>query len=90
MPAFTSRRLTSSRIRQKRHVVILIASSTLAECCSVGNTYGAAKAISVYVTGEAIRGLADLEGKERERCANFEAKAVAAGLAERTARGAER
>jgi hypothetical protein len=45
---------------------------------------------SFSVTGEAIRGLADFEGKERERCANFAAKAVAAGLAERTARGAER
>jgi hypothetical protein len=28
-------------------------------------------------TGEAIRGLADLEAKERERCANFASKAVA-------------
>jgi hypothetical protein len=41
------------------------------------------------VTGEAIRGLADLEAKERERCANF-ASMVAAGLAERTVRIAER
>jgi hypothetical protein len=45
----------------------------------VGNTYGAAKDVGIYVTGEAIRGLADLEAKERERCANFAAKAVAAG-----------
>jgi hypothetical protein len=50
----------------------------------VGNTYGAAKDVGVYVTGEAIRGLADLEAKERERCANFASKAEAAGLAERT------
>jgi hypothetical protein len=56
----------------------------------VGNTYGAAKDVGVYVTGEAIRGLADLEAKERERCANFAGKAVAAGLAERTVRVAER
>ncbi len=56
----------------------------------VGNTYGAAKDVGVYVTGEAIRGLADLEAKERERCANFAGKAVAAGLAERTIRIAER
>jgi hypothetical protein len=41
----------------------------------VGNTYGAAKDVGVYVTGEAIRGLADLEAKERERCANFASKA---------------
>jgi hypothetical protein len=40
----------------------------------VGNTYGAAKDVGVYVTGEAIRGLADLEAKERERCANFAPK----------------
>jgi hypothetical protein len=56
----------------------------------VGNTYGAAKDAGVYVTGEAIRGLADLEAKERERCANFATKAIAAGLAERTVRVAER
>jgi hypothetical protein len=45
---------------------------------------------AIYVTGEAIRGLADLEAKERERCANFATKAIAAGLAERTVRIAER
>jgi hypothetical protein len=42
------------------------------------------------VTGEAVRGLADLEAKERERCANFATKAIATGLAERTVRVAER
>ena len=40
------------------------------------------------MTGEAIRGLADLKAKER--CATFAGKAVAAGLAERTVRVAER
>jgi len=55
----------------------------------LGNTYGAAKDVDVYVTGEAIKGLADLEAKERERCANFATKAIAAGLAERTVRVAE-
>jgi hypothetical protein len=55
----------------------------------VGNTYGAVKDIGVYVTGEAIRGLADLEAKERERCANFAAKAVAAGLGKRLVELAE-
>ena len=49
----------------------------------VGNSYGAAKDVGLYVTGEAIRGLADLEAKERERCANFATKAVVAGAAER-------
>jgi hypothetical protein len=55
----------------------------------VGNTYGAAKDVGVYVTGEAIRGLADLEAKERERCANFASKAVAAGLMKRQVELAE-
>jgi hypothetical protein len=32
--------------------------------------------VGVYVTGEATRGLADLEAKERDRCANFASKAV--------------
>lgn len=44
----------------------------------------------VYDTEEAIRGLARLEAEERDRCANFAAKAVAAGLAERQVRLAER
>lgn len=39
--------------------------------------------------GEYIRGLAELEARERDRCANFAAKAVAAGLAERQVRLAE-
>lgn len=39
---------------------------------------------------EAIRGLVQLEAQERDRCANFAAKAVAAGLAERQVRLAER
>jgi hypothetical protein len=34
-------------------------------------------------------GLAQLEAQERDRCAGFAAKAVAAGLAERTVRIAE-
>jgi hypothetical protein len=42
-----------------------------------------------YKAGEYIRGLAQLEAQERDRCAGFAAKAVAAGLAERTVRIAE-
>ena len=37
-----------------------------------------------YKAGEYIRGLAQLEAQERDRCAGFATKAVAAGLAERT------
>jgi hypothetical protein len=44
----------------------------------------------LYATGEQNRGLADLEAKERDRCANFAAKAITAGLAERQVRLAER
>jgi len=40
--------------------------------------------------GEYIRGMAVLEAQERDRCAGFAAKAVAAGLAERQVRLAER
>lgn len=43
-----------------------------------------------YKAGEYIRGLVVLEAQERERCANWAAKAIAAGLAERTVRIAER
>ncbi len=56
----------------------------------VGNTYSAGNSGAVYATGEAIRGLAKLEAEERDRCVAFAAKAVAAGLAERTVRLAER
>lgn len=40
--------------------------------------------------GEYARGLVILEAQERERCANWATKAIAAGLAERTVRLAER
>jgi hypothetical protein len=40
--------------------------------------------------GEYIRGLVQLEAQERDRCAGFATKAVAAGLAERQVRLAER
>lgn len=43
----------------------------------------------LFDTEEAIRGLARLEADERDRCANFAAKAIAAGLAERQVRLAE-
>lgn len=56
----------------------------------VGNTYGDSKTGGIYATGEAIRGLAKLEAEERDRCASMAAKAVAAGLAERTVKLAER
>lgn len=39
---------------------------------------------------EAVRGLVELEASERDRCANFCIKAIAAGLAERVVRMQER
>jgi hypothetical protein len=56
----------------------------------VGATYSDTSSGSIYATGEAIRGLAQLEAQERDRCATMAAKAIAAGLAERQVRLAER
>lgn len=56
----------------------------------IGHTYAANRDGDVFATGEAIRGLAQLEAAERDRCANFATKAVAAGLAERQVRLAEK
>lgn len=41
-------------------------------------------------TGEYVRGIAQLEERERDRCANFCRLAIAAGLAERQVKLAER
>lgn len=56
----------------------------------IGHTYDSSKDGGIYATGEQIRGLADLEAKERDRCADFAAKAVKAGLATRQVELAER
>lgn len=56
----------------------------------IGKTWASAGADGlIYASGEAVRALARLEAEERDRCANFAAKAVAAGLAERQVRLAE-
>lgn len=52
----------------------------------IGDTYGEFG----NKTGEYIRGLVQLEAQERDRLAGFAAKAIAAGLAERQVRLAER
>ncbi len=56
----------------------------------IGHTYAGTQTSGVIATGEAIRGLAKLEAEERDRLANFASKAVAAGLAERMTRLAEK
>jgi hypothetical protein len=55
----------------------------------IGHRYAGTQTSGVIATGEAIRGLVELEAQERDRCAGFAAKAVAAGLAERQLRLAE-
>jgi len=56
----------------------------------IGYKFDADRDGRVYASEEAVRGLARLEAEERDRCAGFAAKAVAAGLAERQVRIAER
>jgi len=56
----------------------------------IGFKYDATKDGDIYPAEEALRGLARLEAEERDRCASFAQKAVAAGLAERQVRVAER
>lgn len=56
----------------------------------IGGTFSATNDGHVYQTGEQIRGLVALESQERDRCAIFATKAIAAGLAERQVRIAER
>jgi hypothetical protein len=56
----------------------------------IGYKFDADRDGRIYATEEAVRGLAKLEAEERDRCAAFAAKAVAAGLAERQVRLAER
>lgn len=55
----------------------------------IGYRYGMDREGNRYAIEEAIRGLVRLEGEERDRCANFATKAIAAGLAERQVRLAE-
>lgn len=54
------------------------------------NTYTVGEDGSATKTGEYVRAMARLEADERDRCATFATKAVAAGLAERQVRLAER
>lgn len=48
----------------------------------VGYTYSATKDGDIYVTGEKLRGLAEAEANERDRCAKFCALAINAKVAE--------
>jgi len=59
------------------------------ESVLIGDTFVATQ-FDTHKSGEYIRGLVKLEADERDRLANFAAKAIAAGLAERQVRMAER
>lgn len=48
----------------------------------IGHTHGASPSIGVYVTGEAVRGLTQLEAQERERCVKFAKTAHDMGIAD--------
>lgn len=55
----------------------------------VGKTFALNRHGDPVPIAEAVRALVQLEGEERDRCAGFAAKAVAAGLLERQVRLAE-
>lgn len=55
----------------------------------IGHTYGAVKDIGIYASGEAVRGLAQLEAQERDRCVRFAKTAHDMGIAEQQVRLAE-
>ncbi|MGH3779616.1 MAG: hypothetical protein ACRDRO_03020, partial [Pseudonocardiaceae bacterium] len=56
----------------------------------IGRTFALNREGKPVPVAEAIRGLQQLESEERDRAAGFAAKAIAAGLAERQVRLAER
>lgn len=69
---------------------LLVAESPELRDALVAETWIPTENAGSYKAGEYIRGLVVLEAQERERCASWAAKAIAAGLAERTVRLAER
>jgi len=82
------RLVSQSAVRAERYAAELdehVAESNTLREALVAQAYG-----EFGPVGEYIRGLATLEAQERDRCANFAAKAIAAGLAERQVRLAER
>ena len=56
----------------------------------IGGVYACTPDGEFYKTSEQIRGLVQLEERERKLCADIATKAIAAGLAERAVRIAER
>lgn len=55
----------------------------------IGHTYSASPSVGVYESGEAVRGLAQLESAERDRCVRYAKVAADMGIADREIRLAE-
>lgn len=82
------RLVTQSAARAQRYAAELeqmVTDSPSLRDALVGDAWG-----EFGKVGEYVRGLTRLEAEERDRCAGFAAKAIAAGLAERQVRLAER
>lgn len=82
------RLVTQSAARAQRYAAELedlVAKSPTLRDALIGDAWG-----EFGKQGEFVRGLARLEAEERDRCAGFATKAIAAGLAERQVRLAER
>jgi len=88
------RLLTQSRIRVEQYAALIEQKVShldgSIEPALVGDSYTTTADGDVVKTGEYVRALIQLEADERDRCANFARLALAAGLAERTVRMAER
>lgn len=55
----------------------------------IGHTYSGVKDIGIFATGEALRGLTQLEAQERDRCVKYAKTAHDMGIAEREVKLAE-
>ena len=89
------RLVTQSRMRVEQYAAVIelkvseLGPGMTLESVLIGDTMIAVED-GAEKSGEYIRGLVQLEAQERDRLANFCQKAIAAGLAERTVRMAER
>lgn len=86
------RLLSQSSARAQRYaaeIETLAADSPNLREALVGETWIGQEDGAAYKAGEYIRGLAQLEAQERDRCANFCRIAIAAGLARRQVELAE-
>lgn len=85
----TQSRRRADRLATELHAIVDRHGGSLHDAL-VGNSYVTTADGDTVKVGEYVRGLAKLENEERDRCARFAERAVAAGLAERQVRLAER